>query len=66
MDKMQINIRLSQEQLEAIDKKRIELQPVLGKIPNRSEVLRFALDQYLATGTDSFEISKTTSKKSQK
>ena len=47
MDKLQINIRLSQAQLESIDRKRIELQPIMGKIPNRSEVLRYALDAYL-------------------
>jgi Arc/MetJ-type ribon-helix-helix transcriptional regulator len=62
MDKMQINIRLSQEQLDAIDKKRIELQPVLGKIPNRSEVVRYALDQYLGSSTASLGSASTTSK----
>ena len=48
MDKLQINVRLSQEQIDAIDKKRIDLLSSMGKIPNRSEVLRLALDQYLA------------------
>ena len=50
MDKLQINVRLSEAQIEAIDLKRIELQPVMGKIPNRSEVLRYALDMYLGGG----------------
>jgi Arc/MetJ-type ribon-helix-helix transcriptional regulator len=49
MEKLQINVRLSQEQIDAIDQKRIELQPIMGKIPNRSEVLRYALDLYLAS-----------------
>jgi hypothetical protein len=49
MEKLQINVRLSQEQINAIDSKRITLQQALGKIPNRSDILRFALDAYLAT-----------------
>lgn len=49
MEKLQINVRLTQEQIDAIDQKRIELQPIMGKIPNRSEVLRYALDLYLAS-----------------
>jgi Arc/MetJ-type ribon-helix-helix transcriptional regulator len=52
MDKLQINVRLSQDQIDSIDRKRIELQQAMGKIPNRSDVLRYALDQYL-TGVGS-------------
>jgi Arc/MetJ-type ribon-helix-helix transcriptional regulator len=48
MDKLQVNVRLTHELIDAIDRKRIELQPVMGKIPNRSEVLRLALDHFLA------------------
>ena len=47
MDRMQVNVRLTPELVEAIDKKRIELQPSLGAIPTRSEVIRLALDDYL-------------------
>ena len=47
MENPQINVRLTQDQLEAVDRKRIELQPVLGKIATRSDVLRYALDEYL-------------------
>lgn len=47
MDRQQVNVRLSPELVEAIDKKRIELQPAMGKIPTRSEVVRYALDQFL-------------------
>ena len=47
MDRQQVNVRLSPELVEAIDKKRIELQPAMGKIPTRSEVVRYALDTFL-------------------
>ncbi len=43
----QINVRLSLELIEQLDRKRIELQPVLGKIPTRSDVMRLALEAYL-------------------
>ncbi len=46
-DRLQINVRLSPEQVEAIDRKRIELQPAMGKILTRSDVVRYALDAYL-------------------
>jgi Arc/MetJ-type ribon-helix-helix transcriptional regulator len=62
MDKLQINVRLSQEQLDAIDKKRIDLQPTLGKIPNRSDILRYALDDYLARGVTGAGKSNSTKK----
>lgn len=48
MERHQINMRLPAELAQAIDRKRIELQSVLGRIPSRSEVLRLALDAYLA------------------
>ena len=43
----QINVRLSPELIEQLDRKRIELQPKLGKIPTRSDVMRLALEAYL-------------------
>ena len=43
----QINVRLSQELIELLDKKRISLQPELGRIPTRSDVIRLALEDYL-------------------
>ena len=46
-DRLQINVRLTPELVEAIDRKRIELQPELGKILTRSDVVRHALDTYL-------------------
>lgn len=36
----QINVRLSRDLIEQLDKKRMELQPELGKIPTRSDVMR--------------------------
>lgn len=47
MERQQINLRLPVELAEAIDRKRIELQAELGRIPSRSEVMRLALDAYL-------------------
>ncbi|GAA5172420.1 ribbon-helix-helix domain-containing protein [Viridibacterium curvum] len=48
MDRLQINVRLTPEQIEELDRKRIELQPTLGKIPTRSDVIRYALEIFLA------------------
>jgi hypothetical protein len=48
----QVNVRLSAMQLAAIDRKRIELQPQMGVIPTRSDILRFALEAYLSAGLD--------------
>lgn len=47
MDRLQVNIRLTTEIINRLDQKRIELQPRLGRIPSRSEVMRFAIDAYL-------------------
>lgn len=47
MDRLQVNVRLTPEQLTEIDKKRIELQPKYGKILTRSDVIRLALEDYL-------------------
>jgi Arc/MetJ-type ribon-helix-helix transcriptional regulator len=48
MDRQQVNVRLSEELAEALDKARVELQSEFGKIPNRSEVIRYALEFFLA------------------
>ncbi len=44
----QLNVRVEAETLEKIDRKRIELQRILGRIPSRSEVVRMALLQFVA------------------
>lgn len=50
MNRQQINMRLTDELAREIDRKRIELQSEMGRIPGRSEVLRLALEAYLGTG----------------
>lgn len=47
MERTQVNVRLSAELVEAIDRRRIELQATLKSIPTRSEIVRLALDEYL-------------------
>ena len=47
MSRNQLNIRVSDELEELIDKKRIELASTLKIIPTRSDVVRYALEQYL-------------------
>jgi Arc/MetJ-type ribon-helix-helix transcriptional regulator len=47
VDRLQINVRLTPEITDRLDQKRIELQPRLGRIPTRSEVMRYAIDAYL-------------------
>ena len=47
MSRNQLNIRVSDELEELIDKKRIELASILKIIPTRSDVVRYALEEYL-------------------
>lgn len=47
MERSQINLRISDQLGKLIDAKRIELSQSMGAIPTRSDVLRFALAQYL-------------------
>jgi hypothetical protein len=47
MTRAQLNVRVSDALEQAIDKKRIELSAKLGSIPSRSDVVRFALENYL-------------------
>jgi hypothetical protein len=47
MTRAQLNVRVSDVLERAIDKKRIELSKKLGSIPSRSDVVRFALEDYL-------------------
>jgi hypothetical protein len=46
MERNQLNLRMSETLRKLIDAKRIELSDTLGKIPSRSDVLRFALEAY--------------------
>ncbi|CAB1369842.1 conserved protein of unknown function [Denitratisoma oestradiolicum] len=47
MERLQVNVRLTPELISAIDQKRIALQPSLGRIPSRSEVIREILESTL-------------------
>lgn len=47
MDRLQVNVRLTPELIELIDQARIALQPKLGRIPTRSEVIRDVLEDGL-------------------
>lgn len=47
MSRNQLNIRVSDELEELIDKKRIELASTMKIIPTRSDVVRYALESYL-------------------
>ena len=47
MGRQQINVRLTDELVAAIDEKRVELRESLGGIPSRSDVVRMALESYL-------------------
>lgn len=47
MSRNQLNIRVSDELESLIDKKRIELASTMKIIPTRSDVVRYALENYL-------------------
>lgn len=47
MSRLQINVRLSDELVAAIDEKRVALRDSVGSIPSRSDVVRLALEAYL-------------------
>lgn len=47
MSRNQLNIRVSDELEQLIDKKRIELAATMKVIPTRSDVVRYALESYL-------------------
>lgn len=48
MESMQINMRMNKELSARIDKKRIELSGELQRIPSRTEVIKMALELFLA------------------
>jgi len=48
MDRVQINVRIQPDLADRLDTKRVELKEEIGKIPSRSEVVRMALEEYLA------------------
>jgi hypothetical protein len=68
MTRAQLNVRVSDVLERAIDKKRIELSKKLGSIPTRSEVVRFALEDYLGVDLSESEADarRTTTKTKRK
>jgi hypothetical protein len=61
MSRNQLNIRVSDELEELIDKKRIELASTLKVIPTRSDVVRYALEQYLGKSLNETDFDRRTS-----
>ena len=58
MSRAQLNVRVSDLLEQAIDKKRIELNKKLGSIPSRSDVVRFALEEYLGVDLSTSEVDR--------
>lgn len=56
MERMQINMRIDKELAARIDKKRIDLAGDLQRIPTRTDVIKMALELFLA------DIPKSTGK----
>lgn len=46
-DRVQVNVRLPSNLAELLDDKRVEKKEEIGKIPSRSEIIRWALEHYL-------------------
>ena len=61
MSRNQLNIRVSDELEELIDKKRIELASTLKVIPTRSDVVRYALEEYLGKSLNDTDFDRRTS-----
>jgi hypothetical protein len=61
MSRNQLNIRVSDELEELIDKKRIELASTLKVIPTRSDVVRYALEDYLGKSLNDTDFDRRTS-----
>ncbi len=58
MERSQLNLRISEQLGKLIDARRIELASSMGRIPTRSEILRFALESYLGADLSEFEIDR--------
>lgn len=63
MERSQLNLRISDELGKLIDAKRIELSTSMGTIPSRSDILRFALEQYLDRDLSTTEADRRKGKK---
>lgn len=58
MERTQLNLRISDDLAKIIDSKRIDLSKEMGNIPTRSDILRFALEQYLRTDLSYMEADR--------
>ncbi len=58
-DRQQINVRLTSQLMDKLDEMRIGLKPTFGKIPTRSEVVRYALERFFLESSDSSSDSPT-------
>ena len=47
-ERIQVNVRVDGDLIRLLDEKRTELLSRLGAIPSRSDVVRMALEHYLA------------------
>lgn len=63
MERSQLNLRISEELGQLIDSKRIDLSRQLGTIPSRSDILRFALEQYLNVDLSTIEVDRRRARK---
>jgi Arc/MetJ-type ribon-helix-helix transcriptional regulator len=52
-DRQQINVRLTSQLMDKLDEMRVALKPTIGKIPTRSEVVRYALEKFFSDSSGS-------------
>jgi hypothetical protein len=55
MERLQLNVRTDPDLIRKVEQKRLLLTAELGYIPTRSEIVRMALDEFLA----GIEVPKT-------
>lgn len=61
MERVQLNLRISEELAKLIDEKRIAKSRINGVIPTRSEIVRLALEKYLEIDIRQTEFDRRTS-----
>jgi metal-responsive CopG/Arc/MetJ family transcriptional regulator len=49
-DRVQVNVRIPSRLADMLDDERVQKKQEIGKIPSRSEVIRWALEDYLSEG----------------
>jgi|LauGreDrversion4_2_1035121.scaffolds.fasta_scaffold2389836_1 Arc/MetJ-type ribon-helix-helix transcriptional regulator len=47
MDRVQVNVRITEQLAAQIDHKRVEIQKQEGRIPSRSDVVRMAIEAFV-------------------